>query len=90
MIDRPPRPLPPMSAPGKRSVTIGGHRTSVSLEDGFWHELGRIARREGMTTAALIAAIDGVRPPQVGLATALRLYVLEDLRQMLAAQDRAD
>ena len=82
--------LPLMSAPVKRSVTIGGHRTSVSLEDGFWSELKLIARRRGETAAALIARIDSRRPADVGLATALRLYVLADLRQILAARGPAD
>ncbi|MFT4015011.1 MAG: ribbon-helix-helix domain-containing protein [Paracoccus sp. (in: a-proteobacteria)] len=68
--------LPPMTPPVKRSVTIGGHRTSVSLEDAFWRELRGIARERGETAAGLIAMIDGKRPPEVGLATALRLYVL--------------
>ncbi|REF72816.1 MULTISPECIES: ribbon-helix-helix domain-containing protein [Paracoccus] len=72
-------PLPPMSAPVKRSITIGGHRTSVSLEDAFWRELRGMARVGGRTTAALIAQIDAARPPEVGLATALRLYVLAEI-----------
>lgn len=73
--------LPAMSAPMKRSVTIGGHRTSVSLEDAFWRELRELSRASGETTAAVIAAIDAARPPEVGLATALRLYVLAELRK---------
>lgn len=81
---------PTPSAPAKRSVTIGGHRTSVSLEDAFWQELKRIARRNNVTVSALIARIDRRRPVDVGLATALRLYVLADLRQMLAARGSAD
>lgn len=71
--------LPAMSAPVKRSVTIGGHRTSVSLEDAFWRELKRTAGAQGWTAAALIARIDAGRPPEVGLATALRLYVLAEI-----------
>ncbi|WP_347266217.1 ribbon-helix-helix domain-containing protein [Paracoccus sp. (in: a-proteobacteria)] len=71
--------LPAMSPPVKRSVTIGGHRTSVSLEDAFWSGLRGIARAQGVTATALIAAIDAARPPEVGLATALRLYVLAEI-----------
>lgn len=71
--------LPVMTPPVKRSVTIGGHRTSVSLEDAFWRELRGIARDRGLTAASLIATIDQKRPPEVGLATALRLYVLAEL-----------
>jgi len=79
MIELMPLALPPMSAPVKRSVTIGGHRTSVSLEDAFWRELRELARAAGRTTATLIAEIDAARPPEVGLATALRLYVLAEI-----------
>ena len=82
--------LPAMSPPVKRSVTIGGHRTSVSLEEGFWRELRDLARESQRTTAMLIAEIDAARPPEVGLATALRLYVLAALRQKLAGLGSAD
>ncbi|MTH78649.1 ribbon-helix-helix domain-containing protein [Paracoccus aestuariivivens] len=71
--------LPAMSPPVKRSVTIGGHRTSVSLEDAFWRELREIARAREETAASLIAEIDSKRPPEVGLATALRLYILSEV-----------
>ena len=69
----------------KRSVTIDGHRTSVSLEDAFWAELSAIAERRGLSLAALIAEIDhvrsGGRDRPGNLSSALRLYVLDDLRQ---------
>lgn len=70
-----------MAAPEKRSVTIDGHRTSVTLEDAFWRALGQIACARGEKRAALIAAIDHARPPEVGLATALRLFVLDQLQR---------
>ncbi|MDO5646617.1 ribbon-helix-helix domain-containing protein [Paracoccus sp. (in: a-proteobacteria)] len=73
--------LPPMAAPVKRSVTIDGHATSVTLEDAFWRELARLAEMRGTTRAALIGQIDHARPPQVGLATALRLFVLDQLKR---------
>ncbi|AGT07976.1 ribbon-helix-helix domain-containing protein [Paracoccus aminophilus] len=72
--------LPPLSAPAKHSVTIDGHRTSVSLEEAFWRELRAIAQVQQTTPAALIAAIDHQRPPEVGLATAIRLYVLAEVK----------
>jgi predicted DNA-binding ribbon-helix-helix protein len=69
----------------KRSVTIDGHRTSVSLEDAFWTELAGIARRRGQSLAALVAEIDRARvagPAGAGnLSSALRLAVLNDLRE---------
>ena len=67
----------------KRSVTIGGHRTSVSLEDAFWTELAAIAQRRGQSLAALVAEIDRARidgPAAANLSSALRLYVRDDLR----------
>ncbi|WP_235754472.1 ribbon-helix-helix domain-containing protein [Paracoccus salsus] len=65
----------------KRSVTIDGHRTSVSLEDPFWSALGQAARARHVTRAVLIGKIDHARPPEVGLATAIRLFVLADLQK---------
>ncbi len=73
--------LPPMTPPLKRSVTIDGHRTSVSLEDPFWKALGTEAAARGLTRAALIGQIDRARPPEVGLATALRLFVVAGLQR---------
>lgn len=73
--------LPPMTPPLKRSVTIDGHRTSVSLEDAFWRGVGDAARARGVTRAELIGQIDHARPPEVGLATALRLFVVAELRK---------
>ena len=72
----------------KRSVTIDGHRTSISLEDGFWEELAAIAEARRLSLNALVAEIDRARgtpsPDQVGnLSSALRLHVLETLRQRL-------
>ncbi|MFC0202397.1 ribbon-helix-helix domain-containing protein [Paracoccus rhizosphaerae] len=71
--------LPPMTPPIKRSVTIDGHRTSVSLEDPFWKALAELAAARGITRAALIGLIDHARQPEVGLATALRLFVVDRL-----------
>ncbi len=67
--------------PVKRSLTLKGHRTSVSLEDVFWEEFRRIAAAEGKALNALAAEIDAGRDPEVGLASCLRVYVLEKLRE---------
>ncbi|WP_347139807.1 ribbon-helix-helix domain-containing protein [Paracoccus sp. SSK6] len=69
-----------MTPPLKRSVTIDGHRTSVSLEEAFWRGIGDAAKARGITRAQLIGQIDHARPPEVGLATALRLFVVAELR----------
>jgi predicted DNA-binding ribbon-helix-helix protein len=67
----------------KRSVSIRGHRTSLSLEDGFWEELARIAQLRGKSIAGLIAEIDNRRSG--GLSSAVRLFVLDTLKKEVAA-----
>jgi len=70
-----------MSArPLKRSLTLKGHRTSVSLEDDFWEAFREIATAEGLPLNALAARIDADRDLGTGLATAIRLYVLRHYR----------
>ena len=70
-----------MSRPRKRSLTLRGHRTSVSLEDPFWNAFREIAERDGLAINVLAARIDAERDPDTGLASAIRLYVLDRLRQ---------
>jgi predicted DNA-binding ribbon-helix-helix protein len=65
--------------PEKRSLTLAGHRTSVTLEPVFWAELRRIAEREGASLNAFAARIDAARDPDIGLASALRVAVLRDV-----------
>lgn len=72
--------LPSFDAPRKRSVMIDGHATSVSLEDAFWEGLRKLARDAQITPAQFITHIDHARPPEVGLATAIRLTVLAGLQ----------
>ena len=68
------------SRPAKHSITLHGHRTSVSLETEFWQALQEIAVAEGRPLAALAAEIDAARAPDTGLATAMRLHVLRHFR----------
>ncbi|WP_414897074.1 ribbon-helix-helix domain-containing protein [Rhodovulum sp. YEN HP10] len=67
--------------PVKRSLTLRGHRTSVSLEDEFWRALRDIAAERGIAVNALAAEIDDSRGMDVGLASALRVHVLTHFRQ---------
>lgn len=67
--------------PVKHSVTLRGHRTSISLEEPFWVELRRIAAARAQPMNALVAEIDEARSPGTGLASALRVFILEDLRR---------
>ena len=63
----------------KRSVSIAGHRTSISLEEPFWQILREIAEREKLSIQALIGRIDAERGEQ-NLSSAIRVFVLMDLR----------
>lgn len=67
-----------MSArPVKRSLTLRGHRTSVSLEDAFWQAFREIAEAKGRAINDLAAEIDTERGTESGLASAIRVYVLK-------------
>jgi len=65
----------PAGRPVKRSLTLAGHRTSVSLEAEFWLAFRALAARQGLTLNALAAQIDAARG-DVGLASAIRVHVL--------------
>jgi predicted DNA-binding ribbon-helix-helix protein len=62
----------------KRSVTLSGHRTSVSVEDEFWDVLKSLAEKERQTIADLLTRIDADRPGN--LSSAIRIYVLKSLQ----------
>lgn len=63
--------------PEKHSVTLKGHRTSISLEPEFWQAFQDIARHKNIPINALTAEIDAARGMDRGLASAIRVYVLE-------------
>lgn len=68
---------PNTARPRKRSLTLQGHRTSVSLEDAFWTELQAIAADRGQSINMLVAEIDAARGVSAGLASAIRVFVLD-------------
>lgn len=72
--------------PVKHSLTLHGHRTSVSLEDPFWRAFREIAAERGLPVNALAEEIDEGRPPDVGLASAIRVFVLVHYRSQGASQ----
>jgi predicted DNA-binding ribbon-helix-helix protein len=72
--------MTPSDRPVKRSLTLQGHRTSVSLEAAFWAEFRRLAEAEGKSVNALAAEIDAGRTPPGSLASAIRVHVLEALK----------
>ena len=69
-----------MTRPIKHSLTLNGHRTSVSLEAAFWLAFREIAEARGTALNALAAEIDRGRGVETGLATAIRLFVLAHYR----------
>ena len=73
----------------KRSVAIGGHRTSVSLEDAFWKGLREIARRWHITPPELIEEIKANRKQGTNLSSAIRLFVLEVYQDQIAPPEKS-
>lgn len=78
-----------MSRERKRSLSIAGHRTSVSLEDGFWDALKQIAANQDRSVTALIAEVDLARG-ETNLSSALRLHALDHYRRLADAVDPAE
>ena len=90
-----------MSRPLKRSFTLDGHRTSISLEAPFWEALQEVAAGQGLSVAALVQDIDHRRGKREagaaaggerrdsaadsGLSGAIRVHLLRHYR-MLAAR----
>jgi predicted DNA-binding ribbon-helix-helix protein len=73
----------PFGRPVKRSVTIAGHQTSISLEPMFWNELERAAKERGIPVNALIGEVDALRResrPTPNLTSALRQWLFEGVR----------
>jgi predicted DNA-binding ribbon-helix-helix protein len=69
--------------PIKRSLTLAGHRTSVSLEDVFWDAFRKIASDRGQPINDLAREIDAKRG-DIGLASAIRVFVFVDLQSRFA------
>lgn len=67
----------------KRSIVVGGHKTSVSLEDAFWRGLKEIAGRRDISVSDLVAAINSERQ-HGNLSSAIRLFVLDTYRNQLS------
>ncbi len=76
-------PVGGFHGPVKRSITIAGHQTSISLEPVFWQALETAAVRIALPLSALVAEIDAIRivaddPPN--LASALRTWLFVNFR----------
>lgn len=74
----------------KRSVTIAGHQTSISLEPEFWTALDKISKAQNQPLAALIRQIDEARVANpantYSLSSHIRVYVLKYFRSNLPAE----
>ena len=80
------KPIPharPANSP-KRSVTISGHRTSVSVEPEFWNALTEISKETNRPLAQLINDIDKHQARGKNLSSALRVFVLAYFRNAKA------
>ena len=64
--------------PEKHSLTLRGHRTSVSLEAAFWTAFRDIAASMNKPINVLAAEIDASRDSDIGLASAIRVFILAE------------
>ena len=69
----------------KRSIVVGGHKTSVSLEEAFWNGMKEISGLRDMTLSELVGEIDSNRQ-QGNLSSAIRLFVLNFYREQVGEQ----
>ena len=80
MTARPETARAETARPVKHSLTLRGHRTSVSLEAAFWQAFREIAAERGQSLNDLAAEVDGARAAETGLASAIRVFVLNRYR----------
>ena len=73
--------------PKKRSLTLKGHRTSISLEEAFWQALRTIAAKEDKSISQLVEEVDAMRG-EAGLSSAIRLYILAHYQNCIDQQDQ--
>ena len=65
----------------KRSITVTGHRTSITLEGAFWTSLREIADRQEKSVNTLIAEIDRQQPEN--LSSAIRVFILNHYKSKI-------
>ena len=66
----------------KRSLSIAGHRTSLSLEPEFWDALQKAAAARGVPLSTLVSEIDQTRGAR-NLSSAVRVWLLRELEGQL-------
>ena len=67
--------------PKKRSLTLNGHRTSVSLEDPFWNYFCELAIEKNQSLNSLASDIDIKRKANIGLASSIRIFCLNEAQK---------
>ena len=67
----------------KRSISVNGHQTSISLEDEFWQELAAIARLRKVSLNALVTEVDKQRADG-NLSSTLRIYALKQAKRKIS------
>jgi predicted DNA-binding ribbon-helix-helix protein len=73
----------------KRSIVIGGHKTSVSLEEPFWKAFKEIAANRDLTLSELVSSIDAGRLSG-NLSSSIRLFVLDHYRTTIGSAAAAE
>lgn len=76
-----------MPAEIKRSVSISGHRTSISLEQPFWEALKEVACSLDVSVNELVRRIDETRDAEGNLSGAVRVYVLRHFKDKATTCD---
>ncbi|MDQ2084308.1 ribbon-helix-helix domain-containing protein [Xanthobacteraceae bacterium Astr-EGSB] len=69
----------------KRSIVVHGRKTSVSIEDSFWHALRELAKAGGNSLSDLVGTIADSRVERSNLSSAIRVHVLGHFRDKAAA-----
>lgn len=69
-----------LGRPVKRSFSVAGHRTSISLEAAFWDAFRELCAEDDITMAARLAEIDRVRGSTAGLSGTVRVWILQRYR----------
>jgi predicted DNA-binding ribbon-helix-helix protein len=69
----------------KRSIVVGGHKTSVSLEEAFWSGMKEISGARSMTLSRLVSEIDANRNQGNNLSSAIRQFVLDHFKSRAVA-----
>ena len=64
----------------KKSVNISGHRTSISIEKQFWEVLKEISEYKKKSINSIILDVDRKRNINTNLSSAIRLFVLNHLK----------